>query len=136
MGGPDGNVQIATMTADGHDLRAIASGRGIHEVPSWSPNGRRIVFVRDRGLLSDPRAGFNEGICVMDADGSNIVNLTSTPGVFENWPSWGPAPRDDDDDERNDDGRDDDGRDDDERVATRAASRTGPEPGSAPLLAG
>ncbi len=67
----------------------------------------------------------------MDADGSNIVNLTSTPVIFENWPSWGPAPRDDDDD-----GRDDDGRDDDERVATRAASRTGREPGSAPLLAG
>ena len=28
----------------------------------------------------------------MDADGSNIVNLTSTSGTFENWPSWGPAP--------------------------------------------
>ena len=40
----DGNEQIATMAADGSDLRVITSGRGIHEVPSWSPNGRRIVF--------------------------------------------------------------------------------------------
>ncbi len=28
----------------------------------------------------------------MDADGTDIVNLTNTPEVFENWPSWGPMP--------------------------------------------
>ena len=28
----------------------------------------------------------------MDADGSDIVNLTNSPETLENWPSWGPAP--------------------------------------------
>jgi hypothetical protein len=23
----------------------------------------------------------------------NIVNITNTSATFENWPSWGPAPR-------------------------------------------
>src|SRR3954452_9725597 len=34
-----GNEQIATVTAGGSDLRVITSGSGIHEIPSWSPNG-------------------------------------------------------------------------------------------------
>jgi hypothetical protein len=29
----------------------------------------------------------------MDGDGSELVNITNTPEIFENWPSWGPAPR-------------------------------------------
>ena len=28
----------------------------------------------------------------MDADGSDIVDLTNSPETLENWPSWGPAP--------------------------------------------
>jgi hypothetical protein len=28
----------------------------------------------------------------MKADGSHVVKLTNTPGVLENYPSWGPAP--------------------------------------------
>jgi hypothetical protein len=46
-----------------------------------------------QGTLPEPRPDHNEDICVMNADGSNEVNLTKSPGVFENWPSWGPAPR-------------------------------------------
>jgi hypothetical protein len=45
------------------------------------------------GTLPEPPEGHNKDICVMNADGSDIVNLTSTPDVFENSPSWGPAPR-------------------------------------------
>jgi hypothetical protein len=29
----------------------------------------------------------------MNADGSSIVDLTNTPQVLENWPSWGPIRR-------------------------------------------
>ena len=54
---PDGNEQIATMAADGSDLRVITSGPGIHEVPSWSPNGRRIVFGFSPELFDPEQSG-------------------------------------------------------------------------------
>ena len=41
--------------------------------------------------ITGPDGHYNEDICVMDADGSNVVSLTNTPEIFENWPSWGPA---------------------------------------------
>jgi len=44
---PDGDEQIATANRNGGDLRVLTSGPGIHEVPSWSPDGRRIAFARD-----------------------------------------------------------------------------------------
>jgi hypothetical protein len=45
----------------------------------------------NKGLLPDSPADFNDDLCVMDADGSNVVNLTNTRETSENWPSWGPA---------------------------------------------
>jgi len=41
------------MEPDGSDLRITTSGPGIHEAPSWSPGGRRIVF--DYSPEADPR---------------------------------------------------------------------------------
>ena len=96
--GPEGSIEV--IRPDGSSRRAIlpaTEGSGGHK-PWFSPDGSRILFMCEtQGLLAEPPADFNEDICVMDADGSDIVNLTNTPGVLENWPSWGPAPSDDDD---------------------------------------
>ena len=54
--------------------------------PAWSPDGRRIAFARDFGA-SDP------GIYVMDADGSNLVRLTTADeGITtgDRNPIWSP----------------------------------------------
>lgn len=51
-----------------------------------------------QGTLPEPPEGQNDDICVMNADGSDIVNLTNTPEIWENWPSWGPAPSNRDED--------------------------------------
>ena len=71
----DGNEQIATMAADGSDLRVITSGRGIHEVPSWSPNGRRIVFGSSPEPDPQPTPGFETRLWTMRADGSKAKPL-------------------------------------------------------------
>jgi hypothetical protein len=48
--------------------------------------------------ITEPGKPYNEDICVMNADGTVIVDLTNTPDKNENWPSWGPAPTGDDQD--------------------------------------
>ena len=51
--------------------------------PTWSPDGRQIAFVSDRTDHWDFE------IHVMDADGSNVRRLTTSPG--DDWqPSWSP----------------------------------------------
>jgi hypothetical protein len=67
-------------------------GFGGHK-PWFSPDGKSMLFVcENKGLLPDFPQDFNDDRCVMDTDGSDIVNLTNTTKIPENWPSWGPAP--------------------------------------------
>ena len=51
-------------------------------LPAWSPGGTKIVFASNRDG--------NEDIYVMNADGTNPVNLTNHPSV-DGSPSWSPA---------------------------------------------
>jgi TolB protein len=91
---PDGTIQ--TTRPDGTERHTIVRARkgfGGHK-PWYSPDGTRILFMCEtQGTLRKPPKDHNEDICVMDADGTDIVNLTNTPRIFENWPSWGPLPR-------------------------------------------
>jgi Tol biopolymer transport system component len=92
--GPNGTIQAMRPNGrDRHTIMEATPGFGGHK-PWYSPDGTRIVFMCERqGTLPEPPEGHNEDICVMNADGSDIVNLTNTPDVFENWPSWGLARR-------------------------------------------
>ncbi|MCB9455743.1 MAG: PD40 domain-containing protein [Anaerolineaceae bacterium] len=53
--------------------------------PVWSPDGQRIAFVSERSGNSD--------IWVMDADGTNLRNLTSTSEAEDISPLWSPDGR-------------------------------------------
>jgi TolB protein len=54
---------------------------GVTEGPDWSPNGSRIVFAAGPAGAED--------IWVMDADGSNPVQLT-TDAAADFAPAWSP----------------------------------------------
>jgi TolB protein len=56
--------------------------------PAWSPNGTRIAFACRIGLL-DARGVPTFEICVMDADGSDVVRLTNN-SVQDLTPTWSP----------------------------------------------
>ncbi len=57
--------------------------------PSWSSDGQKIVFgMLDKPRLRDDAKVIND-IYVMNADGSNIVNLTNHPKA-DAYPSWSP----------------------------------------------
>jgi hypothetical protein len=47
-------------------------------------------LIENQGTLTEPPEDYDEDICITHADGSHLVDLTSTPHRFENWPSWGP----------------------------------------------
>jgi len=49
--------------------------------PHWSPDGDRIVFMRDH-------TGVDNDIWTVNADGSGLRQLTDTPNRVEFWATW------------------------------------------------
>lgn len=78
---PGGALNIWTMNEDGSDLRQLTRDAGNNFSPSWSPDGRQIVFVSTRDGGQD--------LYVMDADGSNLRAITRDAND-DNWPRWSP----------------------------------------------
>jgi dipeptidyl aminopeptidase/acylaminoacyl peptidase len=68
------------MNVDGSRLRNLTRNRAMDYAPSWSPDGKRIVFASDR------RGSFPH-IYVMNADGSNPRRVGRSTGEY---PSWSP----------------------------------------------
>jgi dipeptidyl aminopeptidase/acylaminoacyl peptidase len=65
--------------------------------PNWSPDGGRIVFAREAHTTScngppscTPTRNDVVDVFVMNADGSGLRQLTSTPGVDEEDPQFSP----------------------------------------------
>jgi len=83
--GTSGN-DIWIMNSDGSDPRQVTSIPGISEYPSWSPDGLQIAFACTFGRVLPEGVGDFE-ICVVNVDGSNLVQLTDAQGVSE-APAW------------------------------------------------
>jgi WD40-like Beta Propeller Repeat len=87
---------IVTTGADGSDPVRLTDGAN-DSWASWSPDGTRILFSSTRydPSIEPCEPGFPyefrcpTDIYVMDADGSNLVRLTSDP-VDEFMPAWSP----------------------------------------------
>lgn len=71
---------IAVMQPDGSGVELLGPGME----PKWSPDGKRIAFIRSIG---DGRSG----IFVMDADGTHLRRLTTNPSGLDENPSWSPG---------------------------------------------
>ena len=78
------SYEIYVMDADGKNTRRLTNNRKSDSSPSWSPDGKWIVFSADR-----KGDGVNYEIYVMDADGNNQRRLTNNR--VDDWsPSWSP----------------------------------------------
>jgi len=71
-----GDAKLYVMRADGSHLRKIASNAS---APSWSPDGKRIVFVR------------SQGIALMTLRSRRLRALTRHPNaIYDDVPSFAP----------------------------------------------
>jgi Tol biopolymer transport system component len=87
---PNGTFQIFVMNADGSDPTQITfTDVNNNDAPAWSPDGRKIVFVRHM-FQGDPDPDVdNHDVWTMDADGSNQRNLTNN-FAEDQEPNWSP----------------------------------------------
>ncbi len=88
--GEDGFNQIFSMNIDGTELTQLTFlERNDAYSPSWSPNGKHIVFTSSYlGTSAGP------AVYLMNADGTNFrpmkPSLDSTAAYFGKYPKWSP----------------------------------------------
>ncbi|MCA1553710.1 MAG: hypothetical protein LC737_04965, partial [Chloroflexi bacterium] len=87
---------IWVMNADGsHVLQVTQAGGGTDFDPSWSPDGKRLVFRTSRGQYRRDRTGTGtEGIFIVNADGTGErqlypPNAQIVGGLFPDWSPTG-----------------------------------------------
>lgn len=76
----NGGAQVGIISADGTDFHVITAGPNNNAFPSFSPDGKHIVY-RTAGPGED-------GLRIMSLDDKSIVKLTSE---WDNFPLWSPA---------------------------------------------
>lgn len=79
-------AHVWVIDADGTNLHQLLSGDDVEQSVTWSPDGRQIAFARRASGSAD----FD--VYVANVDGSDVQDLTNTPGVDEIFPNWGRKP--------------------------------------------
>jgi TolB protein len=72
---------IYAVDVDTKRVSTLISG-GTNTYPSWSPDGKKIVFRR---MIGD----MNSEVFVSNSDGTGEQNLSNHP-AFDGWPAWSP----------------------------------------------
>ena len=84
-------AEIYLMNPDGKQIRQITDEPKYDGEPAWSPDGKRITFVSYRDLKQIPERGVIRGeVYVMNADGTNPINLTRSVEKAERVSTWSP----------------------------------------------
>ena len=87
----DWNFEIYLMNPDGKHIRRLTEHPKYDGEPAWSPDGKQITFVSYRDLERIHRHEIRRGeIYLMNADGTNPINLTQSPERPDGVSSWSP----------------------------------------------
>jgi TolB protein len=80
------DAEIYVINSD--ELTRLTFNNYEERAPQWSPDGSRIVFMARVGTHEGP-LGSKFEICVMNADGTNFVQLTDN-AAFDGGPNFSP----------------------------------------------
>jgi TolB protein len=83
----DDSWQVATIAADGSDLRILTSATGYAQTPDWSPDGSWLIYASSPVKCSryPPCESLNETLWRMNADGSDQRLIGNPPSSAWDW---------------------------------------------------
>ena len=86
-------TDLYSMRADGSELRRLTrTSNAIQLAPSWDPSGQRLAFTRFRNPFKRSAfLGFGDAIMEVNADGSCLTKVLSSPEVSYFGASWQPG---------------------------------------------
>lgn len=82
-GQPATGAQLFTIDPNGRRLRQLTDLPGNSYNGRWAPDGKKIVFARNR------RLGPEGDVYTMNADGTGVRRVTHTPELDAHAPDWG-----------------------------------------------
>jgi len=82
----DGNPEIYVVNVDGTGMKRLTNDPLYDLSPDWSPDGSKIAFTRFKPMDCTTIGE----IFLMDADGSDVTQLTSTPDFCSAYSRWSP----------------------------------------------
>lgn len=80
----DPYMAIFEANSDGTHLKRLTDAKGYNAEGSYSPDGKQIVFCSNRSGEK------NLELFIMNADGSNVRQLTKAPGCYNGGPFFSP----------------------------------------------
>lgn len=84
-------IEIFSMNTDGSDAHQISNLKSVSTFPSFSPDGKKIVFrqvIDGKAFNWDlSNTERNSEIFVMNSDGTNVMNISNN-AAFDGWPVW------------------------------------------------
>ena len=80
---PEGDFEIFTMDMSGGNVQQITHNTVLDSGPKWSPDCSTISY-------NSLDAGSSLDVHRVDANGTDDVNLTNAPGVFDAFSAWSP----------------------------------------------
>ncbi len=82
------DVDICTISTEGRDLKKITKSPSQDRYPCWSPDGKKVAFLRVRGLT---KGQWVQNIYIVPADGGDIKQITSdSDEVYGATIDWSP----------------------------------------------
>lgn len=84
----EGKSGIWVMNSDGSSPIPVGAPPGVNDYPTWSPDSQQIAWNCTMGKRHSSGRGDFE-ICVSNADGSGLTQLTDTEGDNK-YPAWSP----------------------------------------------